>query len=213
MPEELPTPSVNCATSSTAHWIAALQAGQDAAANRLWNEYFARLTALARRKLRASPKRVADEEDIALSAFNSFCRNAANGRFPQLKDQDDLWRLLFTITERKAIRQLKHDGRQKRGGGQVRGESVLFSPGSEEVRIEHVSQSPEPTPDMAMALAENVSGLLDALEDEKLKHVAVAKMEGFTNAEIAQQLDCSERSIKRKLQVIRTSWIAWQEKQ
>ena len=46
-------------------------------------------------------RRAADEEDVALSAFDSFCRGAEQGRFPQLDGRDDLWHLLVVITVRK----------------------------------------------------------------------------------------------------------------
>ena len=56
--------------------------------------------------------------------------------------------------------------------------------------------------------AANVAELLEALDEETLKQIASAKMEGYTNLEIAGQLDCSERSVKRKLKVIRTLWLS-----
>ena len=83
-------------------WIGQLQAGDPAATRPLWDRYFHRLVGLARKRLRGSPRRAADEEDVALSAFASFCRGVEHGRFPRLEDQDDLWRLLVTITARKA---------------------------------------------------------------------------------------------------------------
>ena len=192
---------------SIAQWLDDLQRGDEAAANQLWQEYFERLTSLARNKLRASPKRMADEEDVAISVFNSFCRNAAEGRFPQLKDRDDLWRLLFTITERKAIRHLQHERRQKRGGGLVRGESVLDAGDGKNPGIDQLQSSPEPSPQSAYAIAENVELLLQSLGNDALRQIAIAKMEGYTNQEIAERLECSERSIKRKLKVIRTTWL------
>ena len=66
---------------------------------------FDRLVHLARAHLKSSLRRVADEEDVAICAFNSFCRGAEQGRFPKLDDSTDLWRVLVTITERKAINQ------------------------------------------------------------------------------------------------------------
>ena len=60
---------------------------------------------------------------LALSAFHSLCERVGRGQFPQLADRDDLWRLLVTITARKVISALRHQTRQKRGGGKVVGES------------------------------------------------------------------------------------------
>src|SRR5262245_11358142 len=110
------------------HWISALQGGDADAAQPLWQVYYLRLVGLARRKLEGSGRRAADEEDVALSAFASFCRGAQNGRFPLLANRDNLWRLLVVITARKALDQLERERRLKRGGGQVGGESALASP-------------------------------------------------------------------------------------
>src|SRR5262249_55948531 len=103
---------------SVSRWLQQLQQGKTAAAQPLWERYFPRLVELARKKLRDAPRR-GTEEAVALSAFDSFCRNAADGRFPQLADRDDLWRLLVVITARKAAHLARDERRQKRGGGAV----------------------------------------------------------------------------------------------
>jgi len=98
-------------------WIASLKVGDADAAEKLWQRYFETLVRLARDRLRGAPRTVADEEDAALNAFDSFVRGAARGRYPRLHDRDDLWRLLVVITERKASYQARRERRQKRGGG------------------------------------------------------------------------------------------------
>src|SRR5438067_10802620 len=113
---------------SVSQWLSRLRAGDPSAAQHLWELYFHRLVGLARVKLQGRPRRAADEEDVALSAFASFCRNAEAGRFPQLADRDDLWRLLVTVTERKAFNLVRDERRQKRGGGAVQGESAVYHP-------------------------------------------------------------------------------------
>jgi DNA-directed RNA polymerase specialized sigma24 family protein len=100
---------------SVTNWIGQLQAGDPAAAQKLWERYFRRLVGLARKKLQDAPRRAADEEDVALSAFASFCHHAARGQFPQLADRDDLWRLLVTVTSRKALHLRRDEERPKRG--------------------------------------------------------------------------------------------------
>jgi DNA-directed RNA polymerase specialized sigma24 family protein len=102
---------------SVTRWLGQLQAGDQAAAQELWQRYFGRLVGLARKKLDDAPRRTADEEDVALSAFDSFCRNAERRRFPQLHDRDGLWQLLVTITARKACHLRRDAARLKRGGG------------------------------------------------------------------------------------------------
>ena len=113
------------------------------------------------------------------------------------------------ITARKAVNQMKHEGRQKRGGGNVRGESALRSPNSPDNRaaIDQVVGS-EPTPEFAADVTEQVEALLAQLDDDTLHRVAVAKMEGYTNDEIADQLGVKTRTIERKLRIIREIWSA-----
>jgi len=101
---------------SVTHWIHQLQEGDSKAVQPIWERYFERLVRLARSKFRSAQPRGADEEDVALSALDSFCRGAEAGRFPQLEDRDNLWRLLVVITARKAVDLIRHEQRQKRGG-------------------------------------------------------------------------------------------------
>jgi len=103
-------------TGSVTIWLAELKAGDSAAAKVLWDGYFSRLVRLARARLWAVPRVAADEEDVALSAFDSFCRAAASGRFPRLNDRDDLWQVLFVITTRKAIDLARRVNRGINGG-------------------------------------------------------------------------------------------------
>jgi DNA-directed RNA polymerase specialized sigma24 family protein len=193
---------------SVTRWVDQLQAGDRAAAQDLWERYFQRLVGLARAKLQGHARRAADEEDVALSAFDSFCRGAEQHRFPQLDDRDNLWRLLVVITTRKAAHLVQHDRRQKRGGGEVHDEAaVLGLTGSwdEPQGLEAVIGK-EPTPECAAQVAEECQRLLGRLGDVQLRSIAVWKMEGYTNAEIATKLGCVPSTIERKLRLIRNRW-------
>jgi DNA-directed RNA polymerase specialized sigma24 family protein len=194
-------------SQSVTQWLGRLQAGDRAAAQQLWERYFNQLVGLARAKLQGAKRRVADEEDVALSALDSFCRGAADGRFPNLHDRQGLWPLLVAIAARKAVKLVKHERRQKRGGGAVRGESAVLGPNSDQQRAgwEHVLGR-EPSPAFACQVAEECRRLLEQLPDESLRQVALWKMEGYTNTEIAAKLDCIERTVERKLRTIRSIW-------
>src|SRR5258706_10270369 len=147
---------------SVTHWINMLKGGDADGVQKLWEAYFPRLVGMARKKLREAPRRAADEEDVALSAFDSFCDGVSQGRFPQLTDRDDLWHILVTITARKALQLIRHEQRQKRGGGAVRGESGFHDgPGadSDEAGPEQIIGS-EPTPEFAAQTAEEYELLL-----------------------------------------------------
>ncbi len=192
---------------SVTRWVAALKGGDAAAAQPLWERYHRQLISLARRKLESSRRRGADEEDVVQNAFHSFFHGVAAGRFPQLNDRDNLWRLLVVITARKALDQLAHEHTKRQGGGTLQGESRMI-PGKSDwdnAAIEQVV-GPEPTPEFAAQVAEQYQRLLDLLGDESLQKVAVWKMEGLTNDEVAERLDCSRRTVARKLDTIRIIW-------
>ena len=108
-------------SGSITHWLLELRSGNRNAAQPIWEKYFSRLVRLARIHLNGSSRRVADEEDVVICAFDSFCRGAEHGKFPKLDDSTDLWRVLVTITERKAVNQAKFTSRKKRfaSGGTV----------------------------------------------------------------------------------------------
>jgi len=193
---------------SVSRWVEQIKAGDRAAAQKLWERYFQRLVGLARTRLRGRDRRVADEEDAALSAFDSFCRGAERGRFPNLHDRDDLWRLLVTITSRKALQLARYQGRQKRGGNVLMAVSGLSDPDSSSSDEDGLQGllAKEPTPEFAAEVAEEYERLLAKLPISELQKVAVCKMEGYSNAEIAEKLGCAVRSVERKLQVIRSLW-------
>jgi DNA-directed RNA polymerase specialized sigma24 family protein len=188
---------------SVTGWLALLREGDSAAAQQLWERYFQRLVGLARKRLQGAARRVADEEDVALSAFTSFCHNAERGRFPQLSDRDSLWRLLVVITGRKAANLVRHERRQKRGGDVTALDAPLGD--TQDTLLDQVL-SREPSPEFAAQVAEEYQRLLDILGDDELRSVALGKMEGYTVEEIAAKLGFAPRSIKRKLQLIRGLW-------
>jgi len=184
-----------------------LKSGEDDAAQELFSRYFNRIVGLARRKLDGTPRRMADEEDVAVSAFASFCRGAERGRFPILHDREDLWRLLAVIAARKAIDQVNHQHRQKRGGGQVRGESILVEFNAEGGQFGMADLAiAESQPEFIDAMASECQYLLAKLDDDDLKKIALLKMEGFTNEEIAEKISCARRTVQRRLKLIQEIW-------
>jgi len=188
-------------------WIEGLRQGDPQAFQAICDRYLPELQRAARQKLRGMASRVADEEDVALSAMNSFLMAAERGRFPDLADREGLWRLLLEITIRKAIDLRRHESRQKRGGGKVRiplhqegvlDESPMFPLDQQLAKVL--------APDFAAMMVEQCERLLAKLTKDQYRSVAVAKMQGLTNKEIVDQHDCSVRTIERQLNIIRRSW-------
>ena len=188
-------------------WIARLAEGDEEAAERIWNGYCERLMALARKRLGERHRRATDEEDVVLSAFNSFFRGVAAGRFPRLADRQDLWRLLVTLTARKSVAHLRREYAEKRGRGNVRGDSVFLrrDGDGDGAGFEQVLGR-EPTPELAAQMADQCEQLMEALKDPSLRVTALLKLEGYTNGEIARSLDCALGTVERKLSRIREQW-------
>ena len=190
--------------ASVSVWLKQLQEGDvGLPMQKLWERYFKRLVGLARVKLGKLPRRMADEEDVALSALDSFCQGATEGRFPQLNDRGDLWRLLVTITARKACKEQRRDNRLKRGGNVIRDQAAASQ--EEDDGLAQLLAK-EPTPEFAAQTAEEYQRLLDLLPDQEFRDLAQWKMEGYTNEEIATRLDCVPRSVERRLRLIRILW-------
>ena len=146
---------------------------------------------------------MADEEDIVLSAMKSFCIGIRDGRFPELSSKEGLWRLLLTITLRKLADKKNYDSRSKRDVARLQN-----ADGEPEKQVDeiHAFISREPNPEVAAECAEQIGYLLESLEHEDLKNIALMKMEGYTNIEIANEVKCSITSIERKLRTIRSIW-------
>jgi len=175
-------------------------------AGELWSRFIERLIRAADRYLRNLPRRMVDQEDIALSAFASFVKGAAEGRFQKLKNRDDLWQVLAMLAERKAIAAYRREHAAKRGGGLVRGESVFANMLAESSAGLGIGQIGDPNAQEIDAISTTVREMLEGLGDDLLKRIAMLKLEGYTNTEIAAQQSIALRSVERKLQLIRDKW-------
>jgi DNA-directed RNA polymerase specialized sigma24 family protein len=191
--------------SSINRWLNRLEKGDGLAAERIWNIYFDRLVHLAHGRLQARLRKAVDAEDIALSAFNSFCDGVKMKKYPQLADRDGLWRLLVSITIHKLLHAVRREGRQKRGGNFRELNGLTTS--SESIFAINQIVSREPSPEFAVEVAEQYDLFLKALGDPDLVQLTIWKMEGLTNEEIAEKLNRTTRTVERKLHLIRKIWI------
>jgi DNA-directed RNA polymerase specialized sigma24 family protein len=177
---------------SVTGWLGELRGGDPAAVDLLWERYFRRLQGLARLKLPAALRRTGSEEDVALDAFASLWRGAQKGRFPELASRDHLWRLLVVITSRKVYRLMRAEGRER-------------SAPADGCVLEQVLTR-EPEPGFAAQAADECRRLMAILGDARLEAIARWRMEGLTPREIAARIECSPRTVERKLELIQTLW-------
>lgn len=186
-------------------WYQSLQSGDSDAASQLFEHCFPRLLRHARSKLPAHLLRVLDEEDVALSAFESFCRGAQRGTLGDIENRDELWRLLTCITARKGLSHVRHEMRQKRGGGKVRGESIFTKVDGTRLGMEQVAGR-DLSPETLAEFDDQCRHMLEALGDETLQTIALLRLEGYSVDEIASRLGCAKRSVERRLSLIRKTW-------
>jgi DNA-directed RNA polymerase specialized sigma24 family protein len=176
--------------------IRQLIGGDQDAARRIVDHYFDRLTLLARRKLSVLPPQIADDEGAVISAFRSFFSGVQKKQFPQLNDREDLWKVLATITVRKAVSQMRRHWKASAEGGKLEGDFEL------ERLLAH-----DPSPDDVAALVDECEHKIRSLADDTLRKIATLTLAGYETREIALQLGVHQRTIQRKLEIIRNEWM------
>lgn len=193
-------------SGSVSRWIDALKQGNDDAASEIWALYVERLIRIAHSKLIHSPKRMADEEDVVSRAYMAFLKGVELGRFQRLSDRNDLWQILVMLTERQAIDITRAERAIKRGAGRINGQTSR-TPDDYTFSILDNIRDPSPTPSFAMQASEELGILLTRLDNEELSAIALAKLEGLTNREIADRIGRAECTVERKLKLIREIWV------
>jgi RNA polymerase sigma factor (sigma-70 family) len=179
------------APGSVSRLLGGLRQGDEEAVRQLWLRYFQPLVRLARGRLLPRGCASSDAEDVALEAFWALCEQVE--RFSELHNRRHLWKLLACITARRAFDLARKEGRRQR----VVGDEASLGEGGFEPFAGR-----EPPPEFGSAVAD----LLECLPSDELRRVALAKMEGCTNEEVARRLGRSVSTIERKLQVIRALW-------
>lgn len=162
-----------------------------------WNQYGAALHHIAENKLAPGVKRRIGAEDVVQSACRTFLRRAQIGQF-QLADSEDLWRLLCAITLNKVREQTRFHLRQKRG-------VIQESQPTRDSINEHPSIAKGPNPAEAAEFADQLEQLLGGLDPEE-RQIVDLKLQDLTQDEIAKQLKCSERTVRRVMKRVESRW-------
>lgn len=189
---------------SITQFLDGLKTGDSVAAQKVWERYFDQLIRLANQKLKSTPRRALNEEDVVQVAFENFFRQVQAGRFPKLHDRDDLWQVLAMLIDRKAKDQIKRINAQRADNHLVHGDSINVDPNQPPI-LEQAADL-KPTAATGIELAETFQAKLNELPGEPFRQVALLKLEGFTNKEIAKKLDTALRNVERRLSEIRKIW-------
>jgi DNA-directed RNA polymerase specialized sigma24 family protein len=172
--------------------------GDEIAIEEIWRKYVARIEGLARPLITGLPAGAGDEQDVAQSAFRAFCAAVANGQAPRMDSRDELWRLLATISRNKATDTVRRELRDRRGGGAVASGDRLAHVAIDEASPSEVAQLQEAMDELLAAV--------DASGDQRLKAIALMRLEGRDTHEIAMHLDCTVRTVQRKLHLLERLW-------
>jgi RNA polymerase sigma factor (sigma-70 family) len=199
--------SVDQQKHSISKWLPALKAGDEQAAQYIWDRYSGFLVKSAKSQLAKLPRGVQDEEDIAQSVFSSVCRGAAAGRLERMKSREDLFWLLLAVTRKKVVDYMRHQNAQKRGPGRVQSEVELAgdADGRDAFSLDKLVGN-DRGPDFILMIEEQGQRLLGQLRDARLRRIARLRLEGYRVEEIADQMSIGRRSVERKLRLIRTTW-------
>ncbi|QDU08705.1 ECF-type sigma factor [Gimesia aquarii] len=188
---------------SVTAWIKALKKGEADAAQKLWKRYFTKLVDQAEARIRNCPPGSLEAEDIAVSVFESLWRGAQEGRFQNLHDRSALWWLFLALTKQKVASHIRRETALKRGGNSTP-KSINNDEDSGYTFEQLISE--EPTPEYLAILQEEYEHLLSILRDDRLREIAVLRLEGYTSQEISEQLEISIPTVTRKLRLIRAAW-------
>lgn len=171
------------------------RAGDEEAARILFDQYLDRLVALARRRLSQRLAGRLDPEDIVQSVFRTFFGRIKQGQF-RIESQDDLCKLLMRITVHKTLRQIAYHQAAKRNAAL----EAARSDASEDPLLAILGR--EPAPDAAAAFLEELEQFLAKLQPEERK-ILEMRLQGYSNADITQELHIYDRKIRRIIERVR----------
>ena len=183
--------------------IIAIGKHDNSAAEAIWHRFFERLCNYAKSKIYDRHQRLVAPEEIASNAFMALFTGLRENRFEKVRNRDELWQMLTLIAARNAINEREKIQTQKRGGGKVGGSSAFGAQGINNVQ-DYVQR--DPPPEVYVEIEELSQRLLRNLPSDELRNVAIWRMAGYSNAEIAEKLGKTERTVERKLNLIRGIW-------
>ncbi|HBE72155.1 MAG TPA: hypothetical protein DDW52_28810 [Planctomycetaceae bacterium] len=176
----------------TIDWLGNLAEGQPDAVQEFWGRYGDALQRVAERQIASWLRRRVDPEDVVQSACRTFFRRASEGDFT-LESKDDLWRLLLTITLNKVRMQARFHTRNRRSVTRESGmpEVQSLQPAEWDHAIEQIDLQ-----DMLQAAFGS--------EDDERHRVLQMWLDGCKQREIAESVGCSERTVRRIQERIRS---------
>jgi len=189
-------------SGSVSGWIEMIRLGNDEAVKPLLERYFQRLASFADRKLRSGIRTSDDGEDIASHALQSVVRRIALGSYPELSDRNNLWLLLMVAAQRRVIDGQRKEIRWQKNFAPVQTVTDLM----QALNVDLEFQGERDDQSQAFELIEFWDHMLSKLSDQMHRDVAKRKLEGYSNREIAIQLQLTPKKVDRMVQAILERW-------
>ena len=168
-----------------------LRDGDAGAAEEVFARDARRLAALAQRLLSRRVAARVGGEDVVQSVFRTFFRRCAGGEF-RIDGSADLWRLLATITVRKArANARRHRAGRRDVNAEAAGDGILEN-----------ALAGEPGPAEAAALVDQIDALLRDLPPWYARLLDL-RLQGRSAAEAAEELNVSRQTVYRALALLR----------
>lgn len=175
--------------------IDGLRQGDEGVIRAFVDRYGRSLEAVADKNIATQMGRRFGADDVVQSVCRTFLRRAQGGEF-ELKDSEALWRLLCAITLTKVREKARFHMRKKRSLAQETRPSDAGDDGRDPDAM--LGAAPEPGPGDQVEFADTFEHLLSGLEADE-RTVIDMKLNQKGNDEIAEALQCSERTVRRML--------------
>lgn len=201
--------------------------GDQQAIEELWRYYYPRLRSAVRHRVQSIPVLLSDSSDLTSEALHGFFHRAFIDQEFDLRSPNAVWKLLRLFTTRHVNDHFKRLAAQKRGGPKTRlrgtnnhhadhaatklnhhhldhHRSSYITTNSN--GLAEVSDSKQPTPEADMESVELLDRLLATIRDERARQVILLRLENRSNAEIAELLGISLRTVQRLIKQMILNW-------
>ena len=165
-------------------WVRKLAEGDSQAQKNIWKSYVRRLNNYTRDRIK--DRRESDEEDVVASVMASLFQRMGDGRLAPPENREKFWRLLRSMAKNKSAAVARRTTAQKRGGGEVGGESKFGN--QRGGGIDMVPGNRSNDPHKLMESSEQFLSIISSLGSPDLQKVAILRMSNYSNLDIAEKL-------------------------
>jgi len=166
----------------------------------IWSRFYPKLVREANKKLSKNPDPAIAGEDIAQSSFRNVCQGVLDGRYPQLENREDFWRLLFVSMANRVCSHFRSCGSKKRDS--------LLRESLDSIDDEFLQQLNNH--EVQAELADLIAHLLGKLDKEdptgELRQIALLYLDDRSASWIAKTLHRRKTNVLHKILWIRALW-------